>query len=201
MRHIYSFIIFTGIITILIASCNLIKPVINENSLSNAYSKWESQNIDSYEMTLVAIALPAPPAALHLIVQNNVIVDETIIACEQPSDEYPTNLCEPTRTYYAYMARHTIEEIFESAEQCLSNTQLALQDCPYISSEFESFQSREEMYQIAESCQGYINNLSQWLCAVQYDDIYGYPKEISSYLPNALDGFGMLIVKDFQAND
>jgi hypothetical protein len=170
----------------------------NTNTLLDPHTRWQSQNIQDYQMTIIVNALPAPPAALDLVIRNGEIVAETILACEQPSEEYPERWCEPTRDYYAYMARLTIDDLFETAEQCLEQTRLALSECPYIAADFQGFEDKEEMYQAAESCQTYLRGSPDTLCAVQYNDVYGNPQEISLYFSNTFHPRGAISVRDFQ---
>ncbi len=168
------------------------------DAFTMARRTWREQGSDHYQMTVIGIGMPAPPAALHLIIENGAIVEESIIACDNPSDDYPENLCEPTRTWYGYLARHTIDDLFEQAAQCLVETRLALRDCPAVPDDFQQFATQDEMHQVAASCDINTGNERHSLCTVSFNTTYGYPEEIESYTPNVNDGGGSVTVTDFQ---
>lgn len=163
---------------------------------------WREQGSDNYQMTVVGIGLPAPPAALHLTIENGAIVDESIIACDNPSEDYPENLCAPTRTWYSYLARHTIDDLFEQAAQCLVETRIALRNCSAVPDDFQQFESGDRMGDIARSCEINTGGGQYYsLCTVRFNATYGYPESIESFTPNVNDGGGSVTVTDFQLID
>lgn len=170
------------------------------NFLVNERSKWLSHNINNYRMTNVTFGAPAPPAALDLVIRGGEIVEETIIACENPSEEYPARLCEPTRNHYSYLARKTIEDVFEFAESCVARMQTDLASCPYLPNDFLYFEDRDTMSQVVNDCFDYFNEpyLQLWVCTMQFDEVYGYPKEMSYYITSIVDGLGSVSIRDFQ---
>lgn len=168
--------------------------------LAEARARWNSYDMSRYEMTVFVIALPQTPAALHLVIVDGEIVDETILACEHPSDDYPEQWCEPTRTYYAYLARLTIDDLFTTAEHCLETTREDVAVCPFANDNFQGFESREEMWDTIEACQEYLNHPAS-LCSVEFDDTYGYPREISFVTTEVTDGVGGFSIRDFELLD
>lgn len=166
---------------------------------------WREQGSDNYQMTVIGIGLPAPPAALHLTIENGAIVDESIIACDNPSDDgyyYSENLCDPVRRWYRYLARHTIDDLFVQAAQCLVETRIALRDCSAVPDDFQQFESGDRMGDIARSCEINTGGGQYYsLCTVRFNATYGYPESIESFTPNVNDGGGSVTVTDFQLID
>jgi hypothetical protein len=142
--------------------------------------------------------LPVAPVGLELTVQDGQVTKYIIIACENPSEEYPERWCEPTRHYYWSMGIYTIEELFDIADECTLKTRASLANCPaFAVDEFHGFEDPDNMFNMAQTCKTYLQT-SAWLCAVKYDAHYGFPKTIVTYDPSVLDGSTTIIVKEFQ---
>lgn len=189
------------IVVVMIKAINPDTHQVSPDPIEDALLKWQGQSIDSYQMTVFSVSPPASPVGLELKVQQGELVDEKIIACEHPSEDYPEQWCEPTRTYYAYTARITIDDLFEASEQCLERTRQILKDCPALSENFRHFEDRDEMYQIADQCSAYISDFSNALCTVQFNSTYGYPEHYYSLVPNTIDGGGAISIRDFRITD
>lgn len=169
--------------------------------LSDDHSIWLDQTTNHYQMNVEAFAPPVPPVALRLTVRDGEIINESIIACDQPTEEHPARLCEPVRTWYTYMARYTIEELFAWAESCIIKTRQTLYKCPDAPDGFRRFDDPSEMFQVARSCEAYVQGFSDALCTVLYHPFYGYPEEITSLIPGVSDGVGVISIHDFQFLD
>lgn len=51
----------------------------------------------------------------------------------------------------------------------------------------------------AELCQDYLQSLSE-LCSVEYNADYGYPQNITYYMPGVDDGISLITVESFQVS-
>ena len=65
---------------------------------------------------------------------------------------------------------------------------------------FTGFTSIDEVWDFQTNCGTKLTS-SDGLCSVQYDSVYGYPKEIFLSTPNVLDGAGVISVKNFHVDD
>jgi hypothetical protein len=167
-------------------------------ALTSARALWNERGSPNYRMTLVTSALPSPPTVLELTIQEGEIVQESIIPCDNPSEAYPEDWCEPTRLYYTWRGRYTIEQLFETARTCTSRTLISISHCPaYVAPEFYGFASAPAMFEAARTCQAYLQH-SDSLCAVRYDATYGYPAQISHLTPGLIHDGGTVEVRAFE---
>jgi hypothetical protein len=142
---------------------------------------WDERGSTHYRIIVDSRSLPQPYVGLELTIQNGEVIERSIIACDNPSEDYPEWACEPVRTYYVEWGTHTIEELFTYADSCVRSTQAIISQCPaYSSGGFSSFSTVDEMYEAADTCEDYLP-ISDSLCTVTHDPYYGYPREIFYY--------------------
>lgn|GEM_PF-5957233 len=164
---------------------------------------WEAHGISKYRMVVVAIALPAPVVGLELTVENERIIERNILACDGPLDERWTweGNCETIRDYYTNFAAYTISELFDWADFAVDTTQARLLVCNLATgNNFSILSSEDEMMHAGRVCEGSLEPFES-ISVVNYDPMYGYPRLIASYVPNAMDGYGRITVKDFEVLD
>jgi hypothetical protein len=147
---------------------------------------------------LVDRRLPQPPVAQALTIQDGEVTKHSIIACDNPSKEYPENLCEPISYYYRTLGIYTIEELFEIADVCLSQTRVSISKCSTtVADEFQDFPNAKVMFDTLKTCEAEFEYQDSF-CAVEYDPYYGYPKDIFLHYLSFEDGYSTIIVKSFQ---
>lgn len=156
-----------------------------------AQRTWREQGSDHYQMTVTTYVMPVTRIDLHVVVENGVIVDEILLPCESACDD-------EMRESFTSVARHTIDDLFERAARCLIETRLVLRDCPALPDNFQQFETRDEMSQVATSCEINTGDEINSLCSVRYNTTYGYPEEIFVSVPRAFDANGLITVTDFQ---
>ncbi len=191
---------FICVILPLLISAALVLSLIGntEQDVPDYRALWNSAGIQNYQMRLVTLALPVPAIGLDLTVQKGEIVQQSIIACENPSAEYPESACETISRYYSNMGRYTVDQLFDFADECLRKTQIAIAHCPaFAADKLQRFSNYDDIFSMAHACQHYLES-SDLLCSVNYDTHYGYPNAISTYAPNVMDGSIMITVKEFQ---
>jgi hypothetical protein len=163
---------------------------------------WNTRGGLNYEMIVEDIRMPQPPVAQALTIQDGKVVKNSIIACDNPSDEYPARLCEPVRTYYSTLGIYTVEELFGTADACLSKTRELMSQCSALSATpFQDFPDTTVMFESIKMCSADFQNIEEGFCAVKYDPYYGYPREISIYYPDFTDGFSSITVKGFRLTE
>lgn len=169
-----------------------------ENKSSIQHEFWSSKGISSYRIDVTTLALPVLPIGRSLFIQDGKITQDNIISCESPSTEHPAHYCDTIRRYYSGTGQYTLEELFDIADQCTRRTQNIIVICPaFHTSHFQGFSSSDELFDAAKTCEKYLQS-SDVLCFVEYDVDYGYPKTIAQYMPQVLDGWVVISVKDFQ---
>jgi hypothetical protein len=163
---------------------------------------WNTRGGLNYEMIVEAIALPRPPVAQALTIQDGKVVKNSLMACDNPSSEYPATFCETVRTYYSTLGIYTLEELFGTADACLSKTRELMSQCSALSATpFQDFPDTTVMFESIKMCSADFQNVEEGFCAVKYDPYYGYPREISIYYPAFADGFSSITVKGFRLTE
>ncbi len=158
---------------------------------------WNERGVSDYHWKIVTVALPAPPIGLELTIRSGQIVSEHIIACDTPSDEFPADLCAPIRRYYSQMGHYTVDQLFELIEIWTRQTETSLAKCQaFPTQDFHGFSSWDDLWEAAQLCQSVLQ-ISDILTSVEYAADYGYPRKISRYIPQAIDGFFSIEIKEF----
>lgn len=161
---------------------------------------WTSRGVSSYQLEIVIMSLPVPSIGLELTIQNNQIVQRSIIACDNPSTEFPASDCQLNKVYYSKEGNYTVEQLFEIADEGIRQTQLSLIACNLSTgSEFHRFSTIEEMTVAIDTCQNYLRS-SDMLYVVEYDPYYGFPTHIISYMPHVIDGRVSITVRNFHVD-
>src|SRR5262245_11516584 len=101
-----------GILAILLVV--MVVVVVNRSNIKapTQHDLWKAEGISSYQMRIVTVVLPSPPVGLDLTVQRGEITKQSIIACDNPSKEYPESLCETIKRYYPAVGNYTIDQLF-----------------------------------------------------------------------------------------
>lgn len=182
------------VVTVLLTrSAQKLEPVHSEYR-----SLWLERGSSNYQITVVTTALPSPPIGLKLTIQDRAIIQQSIIACDNPSEDYPASYCEPISLYYSEMGKHTVDDLFDQADECRRRTQMSLATCPaFTVGEFQGFSTTDELFTVIEGCREYFQPSAQ-LCAVEYEPYYGYPEIISQYTHGVSDGWGSIVVEELQ---
>lgn len=171
---------------------------------------WNTRGGQNYEMIVEWMALPAPPVAQALTIQDRKIVKSSLVACDNPSEEYPAWACEPVKAYYAAYGLYTIEDLFSNADFSLHRTREAMSRCHAVGiSTFRDFPNADAMFDAAKTCEADLVSKQidaqtitiSTLSAVEYDSYYGYPEKISSTTVGALDSTSFITVKDFRLTE
>ncbi len=167
---------------------------------------WNSRGGRNYEMTVEVRALPVPPVAQALTIQDGKIIKNRIIGCDTPPiDIYPASDCVTIKTYYSNNGLYTVDELFDMADLWLHSTREFMGKCSAARGElFRDFPNAEAMFEIVNICeadlQGTGTNIVA-LTAVEYDQYYGYPAKITSTILGALDGTSIITVKSFRLTE
>lgn len=206
---LFSFLVIAAAIAVISLRTRIIDNIVATSTLIPATSTmapshrdlWNSRGSNNYEIIIEAVALPQPPVGVKLIIQNGEISNRSIIACDNPSAEYPTRLCEPIRQYYSSVGDYTIEELFDVADTCLNRTRASISKCSSTKiDELNDFIGIDEMFNAVKACDIEFQ-FPDSFCVVKYDPYYGYPRDISSYYPYFEDGFSSINVKSFQITE
>lgn len=195
--HIILTLFSTLMILIIISTIAFYRMESIGANTSSEHDLWSAKGISSYQIRIVTLAMPAPAVALDLTIQDKKIVKQNIVACDNPSEENPSEYCDIIRHYYSYLGQYTVERLFDFADQCTAQTQTSLAICPAFKNDFQDFSTSDEMFNAAKTCNDYLH-ISNPLCTVQYDSDYGYPRMISMFTPEVTDGFTSITVKDFR---
>jgi len=117
-----------------------------------------------------------------LVFKNNTFVFQRRDPdCKLPSDFCNQPLSSPER--------YSIQVLFEQAQRCTYTTKAAYMALrPFSLGDFHGFETFQELLTFAQSEGMLVGN--PVLCIVEYDPIYGYPRDITSYIPNAFDNVG-----------
>jgi hypothetical protein len=197
IAQILKFHMLAGILAVLLTVMIIVVVVRSNIKPLTQRDFWKAKGISSYQMRVDTVALPSPPVGLDLTIRGGEITNQSIIACDNPSEEYPESLCDTIKRYYSWVGRYTIEQLFDTAQECIRKTQTSFAVCPAVNaSEFSAFSTSEDMVNTANACRSYLQGLDS-LCTVQYDSDYGYPNHISFYNPNVFDGYSTITVNDF----
>ena len=169
----------------------------SDTNLASRRARWNERRVSDYLLKIVTIALPAPPIGLELTIRSGQIVSERIIACDTPSDEFPADLCAPIRRYYSQMGHYTVDQLFDLADDATSRTQRSLAKCQAFPMQgFHGFSNWDDLWEAAQLCQSVLQ-ISDVLTSVEYGTDYGYPRKISRYIPQVMDGFFSIEIKEF----
>jgi len=183
---------------VLLRSTTLPPPIMPEPFSTDYRALWDVRGSTHYRIIVETIAPPVPPLGWELTVRDGEIIDRSIIACDNPSEEYPERLCEPIQTYYQGSGLYTLEELFEIADACTLETQVLLNQCPaYSSSEFRGFSTTDELFDAEDVCEDYLQSWDS-LCAVEYDPTYGYPRDTTILVYGVLDAGTTIRVKEVE---
>lgn len=188
-------LLLCGMTVILYFTFRAVSPVDANRAL------WESQGITSYRIRLSTLVLPSPVVTRDVIVEGNETAEPEPVPC--PNVEYrpcpSTAIMPPIYIAPADMSRATIDDLFSQAEACTHRTISLLDQCaafaPYAST---GFGNSDDMHAISRRCFGDEVDLSVVLCTVEYHPVYGFPTLIHHYIPNAIDGAGIVVVDEFE---
>ncbi len=175
------------------------------SALAVNQATWNNKHITNYTASITTLALPRPAVSVQVVVQDGKVEDEKLLQCEAGEPEYSANTCTVLTTDYHYIAggqfTFTLNDLFEIAQICTDRTRIAVAKCglPYQIG-FTAFSSYIEMFELQKACSQSLQ-YSDWMCYVEYDAEYGYPKTIIQSSPNVLDGVSVIDVKDFQPTD
>jgi hypothetical protein len=197
------------ILFLMLVVTRLTSQIIAQPLPPTPHELWNSRGGRNYEMIVEVLALPVPPVAQALTIKDGEIVKNSIVACDNPSEEYPAWACEPVKTYYASNGLYTIDELFDMADFGLTNTRKFMRKCRAAGrTMFQDFPNSDVMFAMAKTCdadlQGMIRRADVQLVvltAVEYDSYYGYPVKITSYTPDAADGMSIIMVKNFRLTE
>jgi hypothetical protein len=147
--------------------------------------KWSTRGSVDYNITVLQSWLPRPTRDRVLVFRNNKFVSQER---DPVCDLSPTDFCDwPLSSPDQY----SIQSLFEQAHRCTAQTKASYTALrPFSFDDFHGFESFEKLYEFAQSSRLLIG--SPVLCVVDYDPIYGYPKYIVWYIPNATDGVGTI---------
>jgi hypothetical protein len=161
--------------------------------------RWRLRGSENYQMTIVTSAMPQPPVGRDITVEGGVITQNSIIACDNPSNDHPDSLCAPISAYYQSVGNYTIDDLFEMADQCIPRTIAAFADCSVVSSaKFDgTFETAEAMFEVVRACEASLDE-SDTLCAVHYHPYYGYPRMITFFTPEVYDGFSDITIRHLE---
>ncbi len=166
-----------------------------DQELINYRALWDAKQIANYQIDILTVALPAPFVEWKLTIQGEQITQQSLVACNPVN---PTSDCDTIRKYYSWMGKYTIAQLFDLANERIVGTQMSLLKCSLLTGNtFQAFTTFDALWSAAQTCQSYLQG-SGALSAVQYDADYGYPKLITSYIPDALDSAVTIEVKRFQ---
>jgi hypothetical protein len=160
---------------------------------------WESHGITNYRIVISTLALPSPWVTRDVKVEASEIIQADLVPCPNIDVGACSYGSEAMRYVASHVSRATIEDLFAVAETCTHQTIAALNQCaafaPYAST---GFSSGDDMYAISRRCLGDEFDLSVNLCRVEYDPTYGFPIAIHQFIPNAIDGEGIVVVDEFE---
>lgn len=165
------------------------------NNPSTPRELWNSKGIQDYQIVVETMALPQPVIGLALTIRDGIVVERSILACDNPSELYLAQTCEPIQRYYVGLGTHTIEDLFDIGDNCTEVTQQALAACPLVIPSPNGLDSFDTMLAVADTCHAYLQDA--WICSVEYDPVYGYPRSIIAYAPNIPDGYSSIQILDF----
>lgn len=174
------------------------------SSLAVNQSTWNNKHITNYTMTVQTFAPPQPAVTVQVVVRNGKITNEKLMECEAGQSEYLPNLCEAIKTYYYAPGgrfTYTMDDVFQYAQFCTEQTNISVAKYGLIYQiGFTGFSSKDAMYDFERAYRTSLQS-SNLLCSVEYDPVYGYPKEIITSIPQVNDGGSVIVVKDFRVND
>jgi hypothetical protein len=186
-------IVFIGLQSGLINNSSSALPTTT--SIPTHRELWDSWGASKYVMVIETIALPQPPVGLELTIEDGEISNRSIIACDNPSGDYPAHYCETIQQYYSWVGNYTVEELFETADMCLAQTRTSLSKCSSsVTNGFDDFPDAERMLDTVRQCEVEFED-TDYFCAVKYHPHFGYPRDISIYNPSLLHGFTSITVK------
>lgn len=139
---------------------------------------------------------PVPPVTQEVFVEDGMIVQNSILACDTNSDLYSETLCDPIQTYYPGVGVYTVDKLLADAETCIEATETILTQCSS-STINRSDLTISDLVNVVNSCPLEIDS-NQSMCIVEYDTTYGYPKEIVYFVPQVVDGSGRIRVTQFE---
>ena len=133
--------------------------------------------------------------ALMLTIRDGAIVQKSILACDQPTDDHPANLCEPIRQYYSNFDNYAVEDLFDIADHCTLRMRADWKDCPAFEQAVDHNDiSLNELIDAVQLCPGNFKEHAS-VCTVDYEANLGYPMSIFEAIIGALDGRSSITVK------
>lgn len=196
MRYL---IILLFVVTIILFGLSLLRsPDGSYRTPVSPREQWNTSGVNHYRMTILTVALPIPPIALDLTIQDDQILEERILNCDENFENYSASNCDSIQRYHPELGRYTIAELFGIADDGIRTTLTSLEKCPLFQRrDFAWFTSVEAMMDAVQTCSDYLDG-SDRLTAVEYDPDYGYPITITRYIPEVMDGFSSITIEQFQ---
>jgi hypothetical protein len=154
-------------------------------------AKWTAQGSPNYSITVIFFWLPEQTRDRVLVFRDNAYASQG----PDPDCKLPADWCAQPLSHPEF---YGIDRLFREAQQCTDNTKAAYRQCKgTMASGFHGFVTVEALVQFGLSCGPVLSSSTSW-CAVEYEPIYGYPRSITWYIPNAMDNAGGFEITKFQ---
>jgi hypothetical protein len=171
-----------------------IRPIKTDETESHR-AKWATHGSASYSITVFFSWLPDRPRARALVFRDNVYVSQGPDPdCKLPADWCALPLSAPES--------YGIDNLFREAAKCTDETKAAYVRCQLIApTAFHGFESVGDLVRFGQACGPNLRPDTTFLCAVEYEPKYGYPRKITWFEPNAIDSIGGYETTKFQSGN